>query len=435
MLESFKNHIETTFPFVKGKRLLVACSGGVDSVVLACLCVQAGLEITLAHCNFKLRGEESEGDEAFVHRVAKELNVEVVTRSFNTKSYAAQHRGSVQMAARKLRYHWFQELVNSKGFAYVLTAHHADDMLETFFINLSRGTGIEGLLGIPVQQGNILRPLLPFSRSAIMAYAKAEYITWREDSSNAETKYLRNKIRLNIVPQLKTLHPTFSDNFKQTQHYLRQTHSMLQSHLIQLKQQLFQECEDHFSIAIQPLLQLRPLEAYLYGLFHEYGFTEWNDVKHLLTATSGKRVYSKTHSLVKDRTHVLLTQRGTEEKQVFWVSEAGTDSKCPIQLRIAPATTVEKPSCNVIYVAKEALHFPLQLRNWQKGDYFYPFGMQGCKKLSKFFKDERMDVLSKDKQWLLCSGEAVVWVVGRRLDARFKVTASTQTILKITLLP
>lgn len=432
MLASFQHHIATTFPFLADARLLVACSGGVDSMVLAQLCVQAGLDVTLAHCNFTLRGEESEGDEAFVRHWADVHHVAVETKSFDTKVYAAQQRGSLQMAARTLRYHWFRELTNTQGFAYVLTAHHADDALETFLINLSRGTGIDGLLGIPAQQGNVIRPLLPYSRDAIVAYAKAKKIAWREDSSNKESKYLRNTIRLQLVPQLKALHPAFLENFKRTQQHLQQTQSLLQHQFEQCKQQLFQEHKDHFTIDIQQLLQLKPLELYLYGLFRDYGFTAWRDIQQLLTATSGKHVHSKTHMLLKDRTHLLLAKRAAKERQVFWVSEMGTEDGAPVTLTVEPAAVVNKAPQNIIYVDKAKLNFPLQLRSWQKGDYFYPFGLQGKKKLSKFFKDERMTLLSKASQWLLCSGDAIIWVIGKRFDARFKVEASTQNIVKIT---
>lgn len=432
MLPSFKDHMATAFPFIEGKRLLVACSGGVDSMVLARLCLQAGLEVTLAHCNFNLRGEESKGDEAFVRQWAHTHNIAVVTKALDPQTYAAQHRGSLQMAARTLRYQWFHELTSTQDYAYVLTAHHADDALETFVINLARGTGIVGLLGIPAQQGNILRPLLPYARSAIAAYAKAEAIPWREDSSNREHKYLRNTIRLALVPQLKALHPTFLNNFQRTQHYLQQTHSLLQQHLAQLKQRLFQKRKDHFVIDIQQLLQLQPLETYLYGLFGDYGFTAWPDIQQLLTATSGKQVYSKTHLLLKDRTHLILATRTAQDQQVFWVNETGTHNGAPITLTITPATTVDTALRNTIYVDRKTLHFPLQIRKWQQGDYFYPLGMQGKKKLAKFFKDERMDVLSKADQWLLCSGNAIVWIIGKRLDTRFKVRPTTQSIVKIT---
>lgn len=432
MLPQFKAHLKTNLPFLEKSSLLVACSGGVDSVVLAHLAVKAGLDVTLAHCNFHLRGSESNGDETFVRNLAKELGVKVKVKSFNTKKFADQNRGSIQMAARELRYEWFDELLETKGFEYLLTAHHADDSLETFLINLSRGTGIDGLSGIPVQNGKVVRPLLHFSQKNILDYAKREKLQWREDSSNTDKKYLRNKIRLEIVPKLKELHPSFQENFKKTQLHLQDTHILVRNHLQEIKSILFADDGDVIRVAIEPLKKLHPIEAYLYGLFKEYGFTEWDDVKGLLGTMSGKEVRSKTHRLLKDREYLLLSEIKSSGDKTYPVHNKKTMLEFPIKLKMEKVGAVEKSDPNAIYLDKEKLNFPLVLRNWQKGDYFYPYGMKGGKKLSKFFKDEKMDVFSKEKQWLLCSNDKIVWVVGRRADKRFKVDKSTQTIIKIT---
>ncbi|RYC52810.1 tRNA lysidine(34) synthetase TilS [Flagellimonas olearia] len=433
MLKPFSEHIDTNLPFLKEKSLLVACSGGVDSVVLAHLCVAADLKVTLAHCNFQLRGDESDGDEAFVKNLSYELGIGVMVQSFDTEKYAEAHRGSIQMAARELRYQWFNELLGSGEFNYIMTAHHADDDLETFLINLSRGTGIEGLSGIPVQNEKVIRPLLNFSRQEILSYAKDNNLEWREDSSNSESKYLRNKIRLDIVPQLKTLHPTFLKNFMRTQAHLEQTQSLVRHHMEEIRARLFESDGDTIRISVEKLQELKPAAGYLYELFQAYGFTEWNDVEGLLHAMSGKEVLSKTHRLVKDRTHLILSPIETGPEEVFWILDNVKELEIPINIRFQNVKKVENTGRNVIYLDKEKLNFPLQLRNWEKGDYFYPYGMKGKKKLSKFFKDEKVDVISKEKQWLLCSDDAIVWVVGRRADERFKVEDSTKEILKITL--
>lgn len=432
MFPQFKAHLKANLPFLQKARLLVACSGGMDSVVLAHLAVHAGLHVTLAHCNFHLRGSESDGDEQFVRDLAKQLGITAEVKSFKTKKYADQNRGSIQMAAREMRYEWFNELLETKGFDYLLTAHHLDDNLETFLINLSRGTGIDGLSGIPEQNEKVIRPLLDFSQKNIEDYAKRENLQWREDSSNSDKKYLRNKIRLEIVPKLKELHPAFLENFKQTQIHLQDTQVLVQNHLQEIKSILFADDGGVIRIAIEPLKELHPIEAYLYGLFKEYGFTQWEDVKGLLNAMSGKKVVSKTHSLLKDREYLLLSKIKSSSNEVYPVHDKKTMINAPIKLTMEKVGAVEKSNPDTIFLDKKKLNFPLVLRNWQKGDYFYPYGMKGGKKLSKFFKDEKMDVFSKEKQWLLCSNDEIVWVVGRRADERFKVDKSTQTIIKIT---
>jgi len=432
MFPKFKEHIDTDMPFLKGKKILLACSGGLDSVALTHLCEAAKLDIALAHCNFKLRAAESDGDEDFVRQLAATLGVQCFVERFETEQYAEKQRISVQMAARELRYLWFEELLSINGFDYVLTAHHADDSLETFLINMSRGTGIDGLSGIPETNGQVVRPLLPFSRNQILKYAESVGIDWREDSSNASSKYLRNKIRHQVVPVLKELHPTFLQNFLNTQNHLQQTNSLVSNHLKQVKSELFQLGKDNVKIPIAKLQQLHPLEAYLYGLFQDYGFTEWNDVAGLLTSDSGKQVFSKTHRLLKDRECLILSAIQTKSNSTYLVHIDGPSTDLPIKLKLEVVETLDERGKNVVFLDKEKLTFPLVLRNWEKGDYLHPFGMQGKKKLSKFFKDEKMDLFSKEKQWLLCSDNKIVWVVGKRADERFKVDDSTEQILKIT---
>lgn len=432
MVQKFNEYIVKSLPFLKEKKLLVACSGGLDSVVLTHLCAASKFDFAIAHCNFSLRGAESEGDETFVADLASQLGVECFVKQFNTEQEAKTKRLSVQMAARELRYQWFDELLASKRYDYVLTAHHADDSLETFLINLSRGTGIEGLSGIPEVNGNIVRPLLSFSREEILEFATLEGMEWREDSSNASIKYLRNKIRHQIVPAVKELNPTFLKNFQHTQHFLRQTSDLANNHLEELKSKLFRQRDGVFEIPIAELQQLNPLDAYIYGLFHSYGFTEWNDVKDLLTAESGKQVFSKTHRLLKNRDFLILAEIIPEIKGTYNLHLDKTSDELPIKIQLEEVESFEKQTQNVVFLDMEKLIFPLVLRNWEKGDYFYPFGMQGKKKLSKFFKDEKMDLISKEKQWLLCSGDKIVWIVGKRADERFKVEESTRKIVKIS---
>lgn len=433
MLEDFKNHIDNHFPELFQNKFLLACSGGLDSVVLAHLCSLSELDFSLAHCNFKLRGKESDEDENFVRELAKKLGKYLFVKDFETLDYARDQKVSVQMAARELRYEWFNELMLQNNFKTLVTAHHADDNLETFMINLSRGTGIKGLTGIPTRTRSMARPLLPFTRKQILKFANSSNLAWREDQSNAETKYLRNKIRHGIVPLLKELHPTFLANFTETQEFLKQTAEIADNHIVQLKKDIFKEDGEVIRIKIESLKTLEPLEAYLHALFSVYGFTEWEDLQHLLTAMSGKEVHSRTHRLVKDRDFLLLANIADNVQKEFQITKEDTEIQLPIGLSISSVSIIEEVGPNVLYLDKETLKYPLTLRKWQKGDYFYPLGMGGHKKLSKYFKDEKVDVIAKEKQWLLCSGNDIIWVVGKRADDRYKITNSTKEILKIVL--
>ena len=410
----------------------MACSGGLDSVVLAYVCKKASLDITLAHCNFSLRGKESDEDEIFVQQLAKELGVEFVSTTFDTKQEMVTTGGSIQMVARKLRYEWFETVLQERELDYVLTAHHADDALETFVINLSRGTGIDGLSGIPSKYGNVVRPLLPFSREELAVFARDNNLRWREDSSNSDTKYLRNQIRKEIVPRLKELHPTFLDNFLSTQTFLTQSKTVLEYTFDEVRDKLFKKDGEGFQINVKKLKSLQPLEAYLYGLFNSYGFTAWDDIKSLLDAGSGKEIHSPTHRLLKDRDSLFLQPGKVKSERVYSIEEDIEHIHKPITLVLETATNLEKSGENMAFFDKEKLNYPLTLRKWKKGDYFYPLGMQGKKKLSKFFKDEKMDVFSKENQWLLCDGEKIVWVIGKRTDERYKIDGNTSQILKIT---
>ncbi len=432
MLFEFQEHIESQFPDLQKQKFLLACSGGLDSVVLTHLCHEAKLDFALAHCNFNLRGTESNEDETFVQNLAKNLNRELFLTHFDTVSYASDTKVSIEMAARELRYAWFAEIMKENRLETLVTAHHADDNLETFIINLSRGTGIEGLRGIPSKTSIITRPLFPFSRNQIKAFAKKEALKWREDSTNQETVHLRNKIRHEVVPRLKELHPTFLENFKMTQSYLSDSSQMLSDYVALLKSDLFEIEDDFIRIPIEKIQRLQPQKTYLYALLNEYGFKAWDDINDLLTSVSGKEVRSLTHRLVRDRGYLLLEELKVKEELRFLIRRESNEIVKPLKLMISEVDAIRETSENILYLDKSALKYPLVVRNWKKGDYFYPFGMVGKKKLSKYFKDEKIDIISKEKQWLLCSGDEIVWVIGKRSDNRYKVLENTKNILRFT---
>jgi len=426
------NHINNTFSFLQEKKLLIACSGGLDSVVLSRLLKELGFAISLAHCNFSLRGNESDGDENFVVKLANKLSVPVFTKTFNTKEYAEEQKISTQMAARDLRYHWFEELIKNHSYDYLLTAHHLDDDLETFFINLSRGTGLTGLTGIPAINNKTIRPLLAFSRDEILIYATNKNIDWREDSSNIKTDYLRNNIRLNVIPKYKEVKENVLRNFKKTINHLQESQNLVNDYMSLLSNLLLKKTSEGISIDINKLIGLPNVKAILYQLLSRYGFTQWNDIFDLLEAQSGKKVFSETHLLLKNRDTLLLSEIDTEESTIFYLSENDLEISFPIRLSIEKALKITDTSKNILYLDKEKIIFPLKLRKWEHGDYFYPFGMKGKKKLSKFFKDEKLSLVTKKKIWVLCSGHKIIWVVGMRPDNRFIISTETQEILKIT---
>ncbi len=436
MLDKFSQHINTNFSFLTRKKLLIACSGGLDSTVLTWLFKELKFNISLAHCNFSLRGKESDGDEEFVKTLADKLSIPIFTKTFDTKQYAASHKVSTQMAARDLRYNWFNELCKDHSFDYVLTAHHLDDNLETFFINLSRGTGLRGLTGIPEVNENIVRPLLKFKREEILKYAIDKNIQWREDSSNASSDYLRNKLRIEVLPNYKEVGDTILQNFQQTQNHLQDSESLVKDYLVLIQALVVTKAKEGLEFNIKKLTELPNTKALLYELFSPYGFTAWEDVFRLLKAQSGKLVFSNTHRLLKNREVLLLTEIEEKEDNIesLLISEDINEINSPIHLKFEKVEHFSEFNKHTVFVDYQKLSYPLQLRKWKEGDDFHPFGMKGKKKLSKFFKDEKLSLVAKEKIWVLCSENKIVWVVGMRSDSRFKVEDSTKEVLKIKLL-
>jgi len=437
LLQQFKSHIDANLSFLKKSKLLIAISGGMDSVVLTHLCYQLKLDTTLAHCNFNLRGEESNDDETFVIQLAEELNIEVFTQSFDTEDYAKNNKLSTQMAARELRYSWFNELAEQLHFDYILTAHHADDNLETFLINLSRGTGLEGLTGIPEINNNIARPLLLFSRKEIEDYSVINKLIYREDSSNASTKYLRNKLRHEVIPILKGINPQFLQSFNKTQKHLKASNEIIEDRIDAVSNEVIDKIssdEIHFNIA--SIETLSNPKTYLYELLKTYNFAEWDDVYQLLQAQSGKQILSNTHRLLKNREVLILSEINSDKslKSIF-IDNFNNPITTPIGIfNFYYVTDIENFKTNTVFIDKDTISLPLTLRKWREGDYFYPLGMTGKKKLSKYFKDEKLSLVDKENIWLLCSGDDIVWVIGKRLDDRFKISESTRHSLKIELI-
>ena len=434
MLEKLQLHLNTNFPFLKGKRLFLAVSGGMDSMVLLQLFHQLNYEIAVLHCNFSLRNLESEGDEEFVKYYCEENQIPIFIQKFDTKQFAEDAKLSIQVAARKLRYDWFYEQLADEIFDYILTAHHLDDSLETFLINLTRGTGLEGLTGIPAQNDKIIRPLLPFSRVEIENYIQENKMQWREDSSNASDKYFRNKVRHAIVPVLKELNPNLLSSFQNTLENLQQAQSLVEDAAKLVFQIVVKEEANQLKFNLIELMKLPNYAAYLYQWLKDFGFTAWEDIYNLVTAQSGKQVFSETHILLKDRDFLILYAKEIHsDKEEYVIPKELQEVKVPLKISFCNINDISNTNSNCIFVDEDFLQFPLTIRKWQEGDYFYPLGMLGKKKLSKYFKDEKMSLIDKTNQWLLCSDNQIVWVIGKRQDERFKITEKTNHKLQIKL--
>ena len=434
MLASFQNHLQQNFPFLWQKKIILAISGGIDSVVLAHLLYGLDIPFLMAHCNFQLRGEESEGDQRFVEALSHQLSAPLAVKRFETKAYGKAHGLNTQLAARVLRYEWFETLRKEKGYDYVLTAHQANDSWETFLINTSRGTGLKGLLGIPAQNGAILRPLLPFSREEIHAFATENHICWREDSSNSSDAYTRNKIRHHLSPILKEIHPLFFKNFEKTQSLLQLTYDFLQESISQYRKECF-TMGNPIVFFIEKLRTHPHRRFLLHELLSPYGFTDINALERFLQASTGKYLASDTHRLLSNRGQWLISEIHETPSPAFYLQETDQAIDFPIALSWEKVSQAEPSGAEVIYIDKEKIQFPLCLRKRKEGDLFFPYGMGGQKKvLRKYFKDEKYSLYDKENQWLLTdSTDQILWVVGRRADERFRPTPHTKEILCIRL--
>jgi tRNA(Ile)-lysidine synthase len=432
MLTKFQSHINENLPFLKKKKLLLATSGGIDSMVLLHLCHQLELDIRVAHCNFQLRSDESDEDEDFVKSQTDKLQIPIFIKKFDTKRNAEKEKSSIQVVARNLRYEWFNTLLINNDYDYILTAHHLDDSLETFLINFTRGSGLDGLTGIPEQNGTIVRPLLPFSRTEIEIFAKENNVEWREDSSNPSDNYLRNKLRHNVIPILKVLNPSLLHSFQNTISNLKQAQSLVDDASRIIYRKVVTDINFQKRINLTELIQLPNYHAYLYQWLEPLGFSDWDSINDLATAQSGKQIHSQNHTLLKDRNELIVfPKQECEKTTLFLIEKKQNEIKFPLKMAFCNVDDILNQATNTIFVDEDKLQFPLEIRKWQEGDFFYPFGMNGKKKLSKFFKDEKFSLLDKSNTWLLCSDNQIVWVIEKRQDERFKVAEETTKILKI----
>ena len=421
--------IRKTLMGLAQEKLLLAHSGGIDSSVLAHLLLTEKIPFSVAHCNFQLREKESDEDAFFVKNWCKVNQIRHHAKRFDTLQYKIEHKLGTQEAARTLRYQWFESLREIHDYTAVLTAHHLNDQLESFLMYSTRGTGLNGLLGIP-ESDWVRRPLLSVTKEEIRAYAKDHQILWREDSSNDTEDYLRNQFRHSVVASIVSIQPKALLNFKTTLNHLTAANDFIQAQLRELKSKIFFKNSDSTTILLSTLDALHQKEFCIHHWFSPLGFAS-SEVLKLLQAPKGKALYSATHRLMRERDSFVLSLVAEDEISEFHFEIETPKTQLPISLKWEVQVNEGKIYKNTFLAAldKKKLKKTLLLRKYQKGDYFYPTGMQGKKLLSKFFKDEKYSTLQKEAQWILCSGDQIVWVVGKRCDNRFAANETTEEIL------
>ncbi|MCU4175005.1 tRNA lysidine(34) synthetase TilS [Carboxylicivirga sp. N1Y90] len=417
--------------------LLVAVSGGADSMALLSLLSKQNWHIEAAHCNFQLREEESEGDAELVRSFCDNLGIRLHTKRFSTEAYAGQNKISIEMAARDLRYSWFNQLLSDHGLDFIISGHHGNDNIETFFLNLIRGTGVKGLTGMAYKNDKVLRPLLGYSQDDILIYCKENQIPYRDDSSNTDTKYLRNKIRHELIPVIETINPSFFKTMQNNMMHLNEAEMLLKHVVEEFRDEVLVDEHDQIIIPISKLQLYAEKRTILFEVLRPYGFntTVVDEVLEHLDGLSGKQFFSDTHRLIKDRHNLLVLEKKDIEVDHFWVEEGLTLN--PIKLLVSayektPDFAFSKTNDQVHFDA-DTIELPLLVRRWQHGDEFMPLGMKGFKKLSDFFIDNKFSLADKENAWIMISGEDIIWVLGHRIDERFKTTKRTKRILEFKL--
>lgn len=439
MVNRFIQYVKEYNLFESNQTILLAVSGGIDSMILCDLFLKSNFKFAIAHCNFHLRGEESNRDERFVREYAQKNNIKIHVKEFDTYSYMKEKGKSMQVSAREMRYSWFNELLKEEGYSYIATGHHIDDSIETFFMNILRGTGIAGLHGILQKVNLVIHPLLFTGRAEIVNYQKENKLEFVEDSSNATTKYTRNKIRHELIPLVKEIAPNFDKIISKEIERFRETEVVFRSVINDAKTELLEIENQTIKISIEKLKSYVPQKIFMYEILSDFGFNEAtiNSIEDALLETSGKQFYSETHRLVKDRDYLLIVKNKPQNLNQYLIDESQTSVYSPIILHLEVLKDLQYVKIlknkEVAMLDYDKLSFPLILRKWKKGDSFFPYGLKGEKKISEFYKNLKYSILDKENQWLLCSENDIIWVVGQRIDDRYKITKSTKTIFKIEL--
>lgn len=439
MLRRIVRFVETNKLFKRKDKILVAVSGGLDSILLLHFLNLMEVNCAVAHCNFELRGKESDGDSDFVESIASDYGFPFHKINFDTKNIAKESSASIEMAARDLRYNWFSSLCEKYSYDFVAVGHHADDVSETFLINACRGTGIHGLTGIKAKMGNVIRPLLQFSRKELLLYAEKENIRFRNDSTNAETDYVRNKIRHQVLPVLEKINPSIRNTISDNIRNLLEVEKIYNAVIQKKKIEFIHEKNDSFYISVKKLLDFESPSSFLYEFLKDYGFhnREIYNIADSLNSISGKIFYSSSHQVLRDREYLILTEIKECDEKEYLLHEI-EDISVPIKMKIKeyllPENFKFSRNNNIVCLDFDKLTFPLLLRRWKEGDSFRPIGMKGRKKMSDFFIDQKFSLSEKENAWILTSKNKIVWLVGHRIDDSFKITNSTKKIIQFDLL-
>ncbi len=441
LLDSFQKYMVDNALATHDDRILLTVSGGVDSMVLLSLCMRAGYQVGVAHCNFQLRGTESEEDEVLVEQEAAKYGVPFYNKRFETTAEMERTGESMEMTARRLRYAWFEELCQSEGYTAIAIAHHADDSIETFFINLLRGTGLRGLTGISFQIGRVIRPLMFASRKEILEYAVANHIPFREDSSNRSTKYLRNKIRLGLIPRIREINPKFTALMRRNLSRLDDAQRFIDHGIERIRTEVVTSDQGIDTIHVEHIDPIFPQEFVIYELLNSaYGFK--GDVidslyRALKQQATGRRFYARERVAYIDRGTIVVAPILPDDECRVQVEAGASRSYCGnavLYYEHCDIDTIRNFGVpeHVAQIDADRLKYPLILRRWREGDWFIPFGMTGRKKVSDFLTDQKVSIAEKQRQFILLSGEDIVWVVGRRIDDRYRLTSATENVLRIT---
>jgi len=444
MKTKIQKFIESEKLFRKKDKILVALSGGADSMVLLDMLVESKYNCGIAHCNFQLRGEESDKDEQFVTKVAKKYDLPLFVIRFETEKFAKENGISIEMAARELRYNWFDKICKQNIYNFIATAHHKNDSAETFLMNIARGTGIKGLTGIPLKNNNIVRPLMFADKTEVLEYAKKNKIKFCTDKTNLQSVYSRNKVRNKIIPLFEEINSAFMQNIYQNIDRFKEIQHIYDAEIYRKKVICLKETENGAIINLENLKNISPIRTYLFEFLRPYNFSNQiiDDIILSISGISGKQFISSTHRLIKDRNQFIISKINPKiENQNYKIENYRTgifigkgkidELKLSIEKKtITPDFEINKNK-NFAYLDLDKIKFPLTLRKWESGDYFYPFGMKKKKKLSDFFIDQKLSLVKKENTWILLSDNQIIWVVGYRVDNRFCITSATKNILII----